>query len=134
VEYRNTTAFRSRSELRQLFAARREAFEQRGAGLLLPYRNNAQNPLDRSAVHRKATREWQNAWRRPQLPVADLMATNSLRKRIDLHEVRDDKVGMPTLQDIMNETAPAGRAPRSSSCRSRFAEGVNQMRRPARGS
>jgi len=44
--------------------------------------------------------------------VADLMANAELRRKIDLKEFVTDKVGMPTLTDIMQELDKPGRDPR----------------------
>ena len=44
--------------------------------------------------------------------VDDLMRDEELRKQIDLNRLRDRKVGLPTLKDILAELAKPGRDPR----------------------
>ena len=49
-----------------------------------------------------------------QCSVSDLMSHADIRKNINLTHYLSDKVGMPTLTDIMSELDKPGRDPRSS--------------------
>jgi uncharacterized protein len=125
VEYRNSNGpFRSRSELRKVSRLGEKAFEQAAGFLRI---RNAQNPLDRSAVHPESYKVVERMAGDLNCTVADLMTDESLRKRIDLKKYVTDTVGMPTLQDIMNELAKPGRDPREQFESFSFAEGVNTM-------
>ena len=55
------------------------------------------------------------------------MEKEELRKKIDLKKYVSDKVGLPTLKDIMDELAKPGRDPREKFEVFSFAEGVNDM-------
>ncbi|HDZ88362.1 MAG TPA: S1 RNA-binding domain-containing protein, partial [Nitrospirae bacterium] len=57
----------------------------------------------------------------------DLMQDEALRNRIDLTEYITDKVGLPTLNDILKELAKPGRDPRERFETFSFAEGVEKI-------
>src|SRR4030042_1170179 len=59
--------------------------------------------------------------------VNDLIQNGDLRKQIDLKKYRTETVGLPTLNDILNELAKPGRDPRESFEIFTFAEGVEKM-------
>jgi uncharacterized protein len=59
--------------------------------------------------------------------VRELMRTPSLRERIQLQRYVSDRVGLPTLQDILAELARPGRDPRASFEVFHFAEGINSI-------
>jgi uncharacterized protein len=59
--------------------------------------------------------------------VADLMKGEDLRKQIKLEDFITDKVGMPTLTDIMNELSKPGRDPREKFELFEFDKNVNSM-------
>jgi uncharacterized protein len=59
--------------------------------------------------------------------VKDLMREEPLRKRIDKQKYVTDKVGLPTLTDILSELAKPGRDPREKFEAFQFAEGVNKI-------
>jgi uncharacterized protein len=49
-----------------------------------------------------------------KVDVADLVKNKDLRKTIDLQKYTTEKVGLPTLNDIMQELEKPGRDPRSA--------------------
>ena len=111
VEYRNKNgAFKSREELKKVPRFGEKAFEQ-AAGFLRIH--NAQNPLDSSAVHPESYHIVEKMAIDQHCHIADLMQQEELRKQIDLKKYISAKVGMPTLQDIMQELAKPGRDPRT---------------------
>ena len=59
--------------------------------------------------------------------VADLMRDDPLRNRIDLARYVTDRVGIPTLNDILAELAKPGRDPRESFDAFQFAEGIAKI-------
>jgi uncharacterized protein len=58
--------------------------------------------------------------------VADLVRDGALRKKIKLENYVTEKVGLPTLNDIMAELAKPGRDPRQKFEAFAFAEGVSK--------
>ena len=112
VDYRNEHgAFPSRESLRQVLRFGAKAFEQAAGFLRI---RDAENPLDRSAVHPESYPVVQAMARDMQCSVSDLMSHADIRKNINLTHYLSDKVGMPTLTDIMSELDKPGRDPRSS--------------------
>lgn len=110
VEYRNTNGpFKHRDALRAVPRFGDKAFEQ-AAGFLRIH--GAENPLDASAVHPESYHIVDLMAKRCKSTIKDLMKNDILRNGIDLKEYITDKVGMPTLKDIMNELAKPGRDPR----------------------
>jgi uncharacterized protein len=57
----------------------------------------------------------------------DLMHDEDLRKRIDLKEYVSEKVGLPTLNDILSELAKPGRDPREQFEAFQFTEGIEKL-------
>lgn len=59
--------------------------------------------------------------------VSDLMASDQLRKQIDLNQYVSEKAGLPTLHDIMSELDKPGRDPREQFEVFAFAEGIGKI-------
>lgn len=125
VEYRNKNGvFKSREELKKVPRFGEKAFEQ-AAGFLRIH--NAQNPLDSSAVHPESYHIVEKMAIDQHCHIADLMQQEELRKQIDLKKYISAKVGMPTLQDIMQELAKPGRDPRTQFENFEFNENIHTI-------
>ena len=125
VEYRNQNGpFGSREELKQVPRLGPKAFEQ-AAGFLRM--RDAENPLDAIAVHPESYPLVDRMAQDLGCSVRDLMRREDLRKRIDLHRYVSDKVGLPTLTDILEELARPGRDPRDRFEAFSFADGVSTI-------
>ena len=125
VEYRNENGpFRSREGLRQVPRLGPKAFEQAAGFLRI---RDGENPLDRSAVHPESYPIVDAMAKDLGCSVLDLMADEKLRKRIDLNQYVSEKVGLPTLSDILSELSKPGRDPREQFESFRFAEGVEKI-------
>jgi uncharacterized protein len=110
VEYRNTNgAFKSRNELKKVSRLGEKAFEQAAGFLRI---RNSVNPLDASAVHPESYHIVEQMAKDLKCTVEDLMKNDTLRSQINLNKYVTDKVGLPTLQDILKELAKPGRDPR----------------------
>ncbi|HSD59155.1 MAG TPA: Tex family protein [Methanotrichaceae archaeon] len=110
VKYRNEHGlFKSRKELLKVPRLGPRAFEQ-AAGFLRIREGN--NPLDASAVHPESYKIVERMAEDLGVSVRELMKNESLLKRIDLERYATDKVGMPTLIDILEELTRPGRDPR----------------------
>lgn len=110
VEYRNTNgAFKSRNELKKVSRLGEKAFEQAAGFLRI---RNSVNPLDASAVHPESYHIVEQMAKDLKCTVEDLMKNETLRSQINLNKYVTDKVGLPTLQDILKELAKPGRDPR----------------------
>jgi len=125
VEYRNEHGpFGSREELKQVPRLGPKAFEQAAGFLRI---RDGENPLDRSAVHPESYPIVDAMTRDLGCSVLDLMRNEELRKRIDLKQYVSEKVGLPTLNDILSELSKPGRDPRQQFETFRFAEGVEKI-------
>jgi uncharacterized protein len=112
VEYRKEQGtFFSREDLKKVPRMGPKAFEQAAGFLRI---REGKNPLDNSAVHPESYYIVEKMATDLSHPVTDLLADEGLRKKIDIKKYVDDKVGIPTLTDILNELAKPGRDPRSS--------------------
>jgi uncharacterized protein len=125
VEYRNEHGpFKSREELNQIPRLGPKAFEQAAGFLRI---RDGENPLDRSAVHPESYPIVDAMARDLGCSVLDLMRDEKLRERIDLKQYVSEKVGVPTLNDILSELSKPGRDPREQFEAFRFAEGVEKI-------
>jgi len=125
VEYRNANGpFKSREELLKVPRLGPKAFEQAAGFLRI---RNAKNPLDRSAVHPESYSIVYKMAEDLKCTVQDLMDNESLRRKINLKNYITDKVGLPTLNDIMDELAKPGRDPREEFELFKFADDVNKI-------
>ena len=111
IDYRNENgAFSSREALKKVPRFGAKAFQQ-AAGFLRIH--EAENPLDSSAVHPESYKVVEKMAKDLDCSVSDLIKNKELRQQIILKNYITDKVGMPTLEDIMKELAKPGRDPRS---------------------
>lgn len=111
IDYRNENGpFPSRESLKKVPRFGAKAFEQSAGFLRI---RDAENPLDSSAVHPERYALVNKMAKDLKCSVGDLILKEELRKEINLAHYVSDKVGMPTLTDIMKELAKPGRDPRS---------------------
>ena len=101
-----------------------KVFEQ-AAGFLRIHQGA--NPLDASAVHPESYPVVERMAQDMGCTVKDLMTSAELRKQLDLKKYITDKVGLPTLTDILSELEKPGRDPRESFEVFSFTEGVNSI-------
>lgn len=122
VEYRNQHGpFKSREDLKKVPRMGEKAFEQSAGFLRI---RDAENPLDNTAVHPESYYIVEKMAKKLGVGIKELIEDKELRKKICLEEFIDDKVGLPTLLDIMNELEKPGRDPRKEAKILEFAEGI----------
>lgn len=110
VDYRASNgAFRSRKELIKVPRMGEKAFEQCAGFLRIA---GAENPLDNSAVHPESYHVVESMAKDLKCTVKDLIDNKDLKKSLKLEKYVSDKVGLPTLNDIMDELDKPGRDPR----------------------
>lgn len=125
VEFRNTNGpFKDRSTLMKVPRLGEKVFEQ-AAGFLRIH--EASNPLDASAVHPESYPIVEKMASDLGCTVKDLMTSAELRRQLDLKNYVNEKVGLPTLQDIVSELEKPGRDPREKFEVFSFTEGVNTI-------
>ena len=112
VDYRNENGpFKHRNALKNVPRFGAKAFEQAAGFLRI---RDAENPLDASAVHPESYGVVAAMAAKSNCSVSELMNNAELRRQIRLQDFITDKVGLPTLNDIMQELAKPGRDPRQN--------------------
>jgi len=117
--------FRSRMDFKKVPRLGPKAFEQSAGFLRI---NRGRNPLDESAVHPESYPVVDAMARDLKCKVTDLMADETLRKKIDILRYVTDRIGIPTLSDILNELSKPGRDPRDSFSAFAFADGIKEIK------
>ncbi|MBS1956540.1 MAG: RNA-binding transcriptional accessory protein [Cyanobacteria bacterium SZAS-4] len=117
-------AFKSRTELKKVARLGAKAYEQ-AAGFLRIH--DGKNPLDTSAVHPESYSVVDAMAADLGCKVAELLQKEELRRKIDINKYITDKIGLPTLKDIVNELAKPGRDPRDRFEQVEFADGINTI-------
>ena len=103
--------FTSRKALMQVPRMGAKAFEQSAGFLRIP---NGEHPLDNSAVHPESYAIVERMANDLGCTVEELIAQKELKRKLNLKRYLTDEVGMPTLNDIMEELDKPGRDPRQT--------------------
>ena len=110
VDYRKEHgAFTSRAQLKDVPRLGPAAYQQCAGFLRIP---GAKNPLDNSAVHPESYPIVEQMAKDHGCSVNDLISDKEKRESIDIRRYVTDKVGIPTLTDILHELEKPGRDPR----------------------
>lgn len=126
VEYRDTNGrFETREELCKVPKLGRKAFEQAAGFLRI---RDGQQPLDNSAVHPESYYVVTKMAAKLGVSTKDLVGNETLASRLQAADFADDKIGLPTVQDILVELARPGRDPRSEFKVAQFADGINELK------
>ena len=126
VEYRNTHGpFRNRQELKNVPRLGERAFQQAAGFLRI---QNSDNPLDHSAVHPESYAVVRRMAQTIDCGIPDLIRDPALRKRVRLQDFVTETIGLPTLNDIMEELAKPGRDPRDTFEVFSFPDEINTMK------
>jgi Transcriptional accessory protein len=112
IEYRTANGpFRTRKELLKVPRLGEKVFEQSAGFLRI---TGGENPLDNSAVHPESYKIVEAMAKDLQCSVEDLITNKDLKKKLNLDKYVSDKIGMPTLHDIIEELDKPGRDPRQT--------------------
>ena len=112
VNYRQQNGpFASRKELLKVPRMGAKAFEQCAGFLRIA---GGKNPLDNTAVHPESYHIVEQMAHDLGCTVDTLIADKELRRKVELKKYVTTEVGMPTLQDIMQELDKPGRDPRGT--------------------
>ncbi|WP_196895624.1 Tex family protein [Aureivirga marina] len=110
VEYRKENgAFSSRNEIKKVKRLGAKAYEQSAAFLRI---KNAKNPLDDSAVHPESYPIVEKMAKSLKVSLDDLIGNKELISEIKINDFVTNKVGIPTLEDIVKELEKPGLDPR----------------------
>ena len=126
VRWRDTHgAFQSRADLLKVTGLGEKTFEQ-SAGFLR-IRGGTQ-PLDMTGVHPETYTVVERILQRAGKPVQELMGRTDLIKTLKPEWFADEKFGIVTVGDILQELEKPGRDPRPDFRVARFNEGVEDIR------
>ncbi len=125
VDYRTENGpFHNRKELLKVPRLGAKAFEQAAGFLRVP---DSGQPLDNSAVHPESYAIVEKMAKDLKCTVLELMKSPELRAKIDINRYVTDKVGIPTLTDIMHELEKPGRDPRGPLKKFEFSNEVHTI-------
>jgi uncharacterized protein len=125
VVYREQNGpFASRDHLKKVPRLGPKAFEQSAGFLRI---RNGENPLDAGAVHPESYPIVMKMAGDMDCSITELIQKKSLRDKLDIHKYATDEVGIPTLNDIIDELAKPGRDPRKSFEMFAFASGIEKV-------
>jgi len=125
VAYREENGpFISRKQIAGVPRLGPKAFEQSAGFLRIP---EGENPLDASAVHPESYHIVDAMVKDLGATVVDIMKNPDIRKQIDVSNYVTDSVGIPTLNDILDELAKPGRDPRDKFEEFSFADGIEKI-------
>ncbi len=111
IEYRNEYGpFASREQLMNVKRMGEKAFEQCAGFLRI---RNADNPLDKSAVHPESYHIVERIAYDTGVSVSDIIGDEKILSGIDIEKYVTSDTGLPTLKDIIEELRKPGRDPRS---------------------
>ena len=97
--------FYSRIEIKKVPRLGAKAYEQ-GAGFLRI--KNAKNPLDDSSVHPESYAIISKMAKDERKTISELIGNKEVLQKIALEKYISDKIGLPTLQDIIKELEKPG--------------------------
>ncbi|MBF0121862.1 MAG: RNA-binding transcriptional accessory protein [Candidatus Omnitrophica bacterium] len=125
VDFRNQKGpFKKRDEVHNVPRFSVKAYEQ-AAGFLRIM--DGEDPLDASAVHPESYDVVHAFTKDLNCTVRDLIQNDKIRSQVDLKKYVTDRVGLPTLKDILNELSKPGRDPRAQFEFVAFKDGINTI-------
>jgi uncharacterized protein len=117
-------AFADRKSLKQVPRLGPKTFEQ-AAGFLRVV--DGSNPLDRSSVHPEAYPVVQRILDHCGVGITELMGNRAILQGLQPARFTDERFGLPTVTDILNELEKPGRDPRPEFKTASFKEGVESI-------
>jgi uncharacterized protein len=125
VAYRNQNGvFDNRRTLLKVAKLGPKTFEQAAGFLRI---TAGKNPLDNTAVHPESYGLVEAIATDLNVPLTEITQCGDRLKRLDLRKYVTDKVGEPTLRDIISELEKPGRDPREEFRYASFQEGVREI-------
>ena len=110
VDYREKNgALTNRNQLKEIPRLGAKAFEQSAGFLRI---KNGENPLDNSAVHPESYAIVSKMAKSIRTKIYELIANENLIDKIEVSKFITNEVGLPTLNDIINELKKPGIDPR----------------------
>ncbi len=125
VDYRSAHgAFRNRRDLLKVPRLGEKAFQQCAGFLRI---HGAANPLDDSAVHPEAYPLVERMARDLGVTLKELVGNAELCRKIKAQDYVGGEIGLPTVNDILQELAKPGRDPRAEVEEFAFADHIHEI-------
>jgi len=125
VSYRNENgAFKNRKALLKVKGLGAKAYEQSAGFLRI---KTGDNPLDASAVHPESYTIVKQMARQSNCAIKDLIGDKALTDSINLKNFVNEKVGLPTLNDIVSELNKPGLDPRGAAKAIQFDDTIRSI-------
>lgn len=125
VDYRaENGAFKNRKQLLKVPKMGAKTFEQAAGFLRI---SDGEQPLDNSAVHPESYLIVEKMAADLKIDLKDLIGNKELISQIDLNNYTSEKVGLPTLTDIVEELEKPGRDPRKTIKVFEFAQDIKTI-------
>src|SRR5690606_16368263 len=114
----------SREALKNVPRLGGKAFQQASAFLRIP---NGENPLDNSAVHPESYKIVEKMAKDLKISTQNLIGNESEISKINLEKYVSDKVGNPSLKDILEELKKPGLDPRQKAVMVQFDKNIKTI-------
>lgn len=125
VAYRDANGpFKNRDMLKLVPRLGAKTFEQCAGFLRI---RNGDEPLDASSVHPEAYSVARKIVSACGRDLRTLMGDTATLKKLDARQFIDERFGLPTVKDIINELEKPGRDPRPEFKTATFADGINEI-------
>ena len=125
VNYRNENgAFKNRRQLLKVPKLGPKAFEQAAGFLRI---RGGENPLDNTAVHPESYPVVEAIAKDLDLPLTGIIQISEKIKTVNIKKYVTEKVGEPTLRDIISELEKPGRDPRAEFKYATFQAGIKEI-------
>ena len=125
VNYRNEKgAFKNRRQLLKVPKLGPKAFEQAAGFLRI---RGGENPLDNTAVHPESYPVVEAIAKDLDLPLTGITQISEKIKTVNIKKYVTEKVGEPTLRDIISELEKPGRDPRAEFKYATFQAGIKEI-------
>ena len=126
VTYRNENgAFKNRRQLKKVAKLGLKAFEQAAGFLRI---RDGENPLDNTAVHPESYSVVEAIAQDLGISLKQTTQVAEKLKSINIQKYVTDKIGEPTLRDIISELEKPGRDPREQFKYATFKAGIKEIR------
>jgi len=110
IQYRNENGeFKERTELKNVSRLGEHAFQQCAGFLRI---KSESNPLENTAVHPESYHVVENISKISGKSITELAGNNAVLNKLNPKDFVDEKTGLPTIKDIIEELKEPGRDPR----------------------
>lgn len=126
VQFRDTEGgFDSRAQLKKVPRLGPKAYEQCAGFLRI---NNGSNPLDASSVHPESYPVVKQILKTTQRDLKSIIGDSAFLRTLNPADFTDERVGEPTVRDILSELEKPGRDPRPDFVAVKFTDGVENIK------